>query len=68
VRVRCNEGVAIHIDPEPCAGTREDTGERLHPTRVWRRTICAPVTGYAASFRASARLCSARTEHELRFF
>jgi hypothetical protein len=27
VRVRRNEGVAIHVGPEPCAGTREDTGE-----------------------------------------
>jgi hypothetical protein len=27
VRVRRNEGVAIHIGPEPCAGTREDAGE-----------------------------------------
>jgi hypothetical protein len=27
VRVRCNEGVATHIDPAPCAGIREDAGE-----------------------------------------
>ena len=27
VQVRCDEGVAIHIGPEPCAGTREDAGE-----------------------------------------
>jgi hypothetical protein len=27
VKVHCDEGVAIHIGPEPCAGAREDTGE-----------------------------------------
>jgi hypothetical protein len=27
VQVRCNEGVAIHIGPEPCAVTREGEGE-----------------------------------------
>jgi hypothetical protein len=27
VQVRCDEGVAIHIGPEPCAAIREDSGE-----------------------------------------
>ena len=27
VKVHCNEGVAIRIGPEPCAGIREDVGE-----------------------------------------
>jgi hypothetical protein len=27
VEVRRDEGVAIHIDPKPCAGIREDVGE-----------------------------------------
>ena len=27
MRVHCDEGVAIHIGPEPCAGIREDVGE-----------------------------------------
>jgi hypothetical protein len=27
VQVRCNEGIAIHIGPEPCIGIREDAGE-----------------------------------------
>jgi hypothetical protein len=27
VQVHCNEGVANHIGPEPCAGNREDVGE-----------------------------------------
>ena len=27
MQVRCDEGVAIHIGPEPCVGTREDVGE-----------------------------------------
>ncbi len=27
MRVHCDEGVAIHIGPEPCVGTREGAGE-----------------------------------------
>ncbi len=27
MKVRRNEGVAIHIGPKPCAGIREDVGE-----------------------------------------
>jgi hypothetical protein len=27
VRVHCDEGVATHIGPEPCADVREDVGE-----------------------------------------
>ena len=27
MQVLCNEGIAIHIGPEPCAGVREDVGE-----------------------------------------
>jgi hypothetical protein len=27
VQVLCDEGIAIHIGPEPCAGVREGVGE-----------------------------------------
>ena len=27
MQVHCDEGVAAHIGPEPCAGIREDVGE-----------------------------------------
>ncbi len=27
MKVQCDERVAIYIDPEPCAGIREDVGE-----------------------------------------
>ena len=27
MKVHCDEGVAIHIGPEPCAGVCEDVGE-----------------------------------------
>lgn len=27
MRVHCDEGIANHIGPEPCAGIREDVGE-----------------------------------------
>jgi hypothetical protein len=29
VEVRCSEGLAIHTDPESCAGSREGAGEAL---------------------------------------
>jgi hypothetical protein len=34
VQVRRNEGVAIHIGPEPCAGIREDLGEASAGERI----------------------------------
>jgi RNA-directed DNA polymerase len=30
VRVHCDEGIAIHIGPEPCGGTREGTHFLIH--------------------------------------
>jgi len=34
VEVRCNEGVAIRIGPEPCVGVREDDGEASAGDRI----------------------------------
>jgi hypothetical protein len=34
VRVHCDEGIANHIGPEPCAGVREDTGEASAGERI----------------------------------
>jgi hypothetical protein len=34
VEVRCNEGVAIRIGPEPCAGVREGVGEASAGERI----------------------------------
>ena len=34
MRVRRNEGVATHIGPKPCAGTREDIGEASAGERI----------------------------------
>ena len=34
MEVHCDEGVAIRIGPEPCAGVREDAGE----ASAWERT------------------------------
>ena len=34
MRVRHGEGVAIHIDPEPCAGIREGVGEASARERI----------------------------------
>ena len=27
MKVHCDEGIAIHVAPDPCAGVREDVGE-----------------------------------------
>lgn len=34
MEVHCDEGVAIHIGPEPCAGVREDAGEASAGERI----------------------------------
>ncbi len=34
MQVHYNEGLAIHIDPESCAGTREGVGEALTGDRI----------------------------------
>ena len=34
MQVLCDEGVANHIGPEPCAGTREGVGEALIGVRA----------------------------------
>jgi len=34
VEVHCDEGVATHIGPEPCAGLREDVGEASVGERI----------------------------------
>jgi len=34
VEVRHSEGVAIHIDPKPCGGTREGAGEASAGERI----------------------------------
>ena len=34
MQVRRNEGVAIHVDPKPCAGVREDIGEASAGERI----------------------------------
>ena len=34
MQVHCDEGVAIHIDPESCAGAREGVGEALTGART----------------------------------
>jgi len=34
VKVRCNEGLAIRIGPEPCAGVREGDGEASAGERI----------------------------------
>jgi hypothetical protein len=34
VKVHCDEGAAIHVAPDPCAGVREDVGEASVGERI----------------------------------
>ena len=34
MQVHCDEGIASHIGPEPCAGAREDVGEASVGERI----------------------------------
>ena len=34
MKVHCDEGVAIHVAPDPCAGVREDVGEASVGERI----------------------------------
>ena len=46
VKVHCDEGVAIHVAPDPCAGAREDVGEASVGDRIGqplsRETVINP--------------------------
>ena len=51
MQVHCDEGIANHIGPEPCAGIREDVGEasrrRMHQSIPEQgRWLKQVVTGY----------------------
>jgi hypothetical protein len=40
VQVHCDEGVATHIGPKPCAGLREDVGEASAGERTGQPWSC----------------------------
>jgi hypothetical protein len=40
VQVHCDEGAAIHIGPEPCAGIREGVGEASAGERIGQPLSC----------------------------
>ena len=46
MKVHCDEGVAIHVAPDPCAGVREDLGEASGGERIGqplsRETVINP--------------------------
>ena len=46
MKVHCDEGVAIHVAPDPCAGVREDVGEASVGERIGqplsRETVINP--------------------------
>jgi len=43
VKVHCDEGVAIHVAPDPCAGVREDVGEASVGERIGQPLSCETV-------------------------
>jgi hypothetical protein len=61
VQVHCDEGVAIRIGPEPCAGNREgvgeaSVGERVGQPLVRQESWHGPAGESPAQVRGSARL------------
>ena len=61
MQVRCDEGVANHIGPEPCAGCREVVGEasaggRAGQPLVRQESWRGPAGESPAQVRGSARL------------
>ena len=73
MQVRCDEGVAIRIGPEPCVGVREGVGEASAGERIGQPlsresliVLGADVVGLTESDvdgRAIASACSARRGH-----
>jgi hypothetical protein len=43
VKVHCDEGVAIHVAPDPCAGVREGVGEASVGERIGQPLSCETV-------------------------
>ena len=69
MQVHCDEGVATHIGPKPCAGIREDVGEASAGERAGQQlsrdrklipgadTVCAVEGNMSKSASASTVLC-----------
>jgi hypothetical protein len=82
VKVHCDEGVAIHIGPEPCAGVREDVGEASAGVRAGQPlsrdrklvpgadAVCVAEGDTSESVNASARVArrGRRTWHARKLF
>jgi len=82
VKVHCDEGVAIHIGPEPCAGIREDVGEASAGVRAGQPlsrdrklvpgadAVCVAEGDTSESVNASARVArrGRRTWHARKLF
>ena len=52
MQVHCDEGVAIHIGPEPCAGAREGVGEASAGERIGQ-----PLSRESNSYPGCRRCC-----------
>jgi hypothetical protein len=50
VKVHCDEGVAIHVAPDPCAGVREGVGEASVGERIGQPlSVCCSSIGKESS-------------------
>jgi hypothetical protein len=59
VKVHCDEGVATHIAPEPCAGAREGASEASVGERIGQ-----PLSRGAPGRPAGGRRCKSVTVKE----
>ena len=60
MQVHYDEGVAIHIDPEPCVGVREDGDEpyaRIGPVRICAGALSNERPLYVADCLANRQIC-----------
>jgi hypothetical protein len=53
VKVHCDEGVAIHVAPDPCAGVREGVGEASAGERIGQPLTAILATGRLEPYRPS---------------
>ena len=61
MKVHCDEGVATHIGPEPCADIREDTGEASVGERIGqpssREKYCSPSADVLINAEGNTERC-----------
>jgi hypothetical protein len=61
VKVFCDKGVAIHINPKPCVGAREGTDEASAGARTGRFIRRTMNVGFTPIWMFAGTVISART-------